>query len=344
MLDCYSYLLNDACYCPVQKASFNVITLPLKLNIVTPKNKIKGTYSGSSLSNMFRNKLKSEGISTLLPISATIQSRGRILDLASPVVMGILNVTPDSFYTKTQETDELLRIAEKMLNEGAAILDIGGASTKPGQSLIGEEEELQRIIPAIKVIQKYFPDAWLSIDTYNARVAEEAVYAGVSIVNDVSGGRFDKNMLATVAALKVPYIGMHIQGTPETMQNEPSYNNAVSEVRDYLRTLADECTAAGITDIIVDQGYGFGKTLEHNFQLLKSLHTFRMLGRPILAGISRKSMVCKALKVNPENALNGTTALHLLALQQGANILRVHDVKEAMQVIKLVALYEQTTI
>ena len=296
------------------------------------------------MNEILRKKLNKRAIKTLLPISATIQSRGRILDLSRPVIMGILNATPDSFHTGSTDPDTLLRTAEKMLNDGASILDIGGASTKPGQPLIKDEEELQRIIPVITRIHKHFPEAWLSVDTYNARVAQEAVHAGVSIVNDVSGARFDNKMLTTVAALKVPYIAMHMQGTPETMQNSPSYLNAVTEVRDYLRTLTDECSAAGIHDIIIDPGYGFGKTLEHNFQLLKSLHTFRMLGRPILAGISRKSMVCKALQVNPENALNGTTALHVLTLQQGANILRVHDVKEAMQVIKLVELYNNIEI
>ena len=181
-------------------------------------------------------------------------------------------------------------------------------------------------------------DAWISIDTYNATVAHEAVHAGAMMVNDVSGGRFDKKMLPTVASLGVPYIAMHMQGTPETMQHDPKYIDVVTEVRDHLRHLVDECAAAGITDVIIDPGFGFGKTLQHNFQLLNALPTFRILGRPLLGGISRKSMICKALKVNPVHALNGTTALHMLALQQGANMLRVHDVKEAMEAIHLTKL------
>ncbi len=274
---------------------------------------------------------------TLLPIQTTLQSKGRLLDISQPVVMGILNATPDSFYNKGQDSDadSLLRNAEKMLNDGAVILDIGGASTKPGAPLITVDEELERIIPVIAAIHKRFPDAWLSVDTYNALTASAAVAAGACIINDVSSGRFDETMIRTVAALKVPYIAMHMQGIPETMQEDPQYKDAVTEVRNYLLDVCNQCNSAGITDIVIDPGFGFGKTAEHNFQLLNALHTFRMLGRPILAGISRKSIVCKPLKVNPENALNGTTALHMAALQQGANILRVHDVKEAVEVIKL---------
>ena len=273
----------------------------------------------------------------MLPVATTICSKGRLLDLSKPVVMGILNATPNSFYNQGQDSEllPLLRNAELMLKQGATILDIGGASTKPGEPLINADAELQRVMPVVEELHRNFPDAWLSIDTYNATVAKQTVESGVAIVNDVSGARFDKEMLQTVAALKVPYIAMHMQGTPETMQHSPDYTDAVAEVRDYLRNLADECRTMGINDIIIDPGFGFGKTVEHNFLLLHSLHTFRMMGRPILAGISRKSMVCKSLHVNPEHALNGTTALHVIALQQGANILRVHDVKEAMEVIRL---------
>lgn len=274
---------------------------------------------------------------TLLPIQTTLQSKGRILSLAEPLVMGILNATPDSFYTKGKDSDKdsLLKIAEKMIRDGATILDIGGATTKPGAALISPDEELDRVIPAIELIHKNFPDVWLSADTYNAAVAKEAVAAGVSIINDVSAGRFDTDMLQTVANLKVPYIAMHMQGTPQTMQQDPQYTNVVTEVRDYLKDVAAQCYKAGIADVIIDPGFGFGKTLEHNFSLLNDLHTFRMLGKPVLAGLSRKSMICKALKINPEHALNGSTALHMAALQQGASILRVHDVKEAMEVINL---------
>ncbi len=253
------------------------------------------------------------------------------------MVMGILNATPDSFYNKGRDsgTEELLRHAEKMLKDGAAILDIGGVSTKPGSPIIEVQQELDRILPAIEAIHKQFPDAWLSCDTYSAQVAKQAVQAGVDIINDVSSGSIDKLMLQTVAALKVPYIAMHMQGIPETMQVNPQYDDALKEVRDYLKDICDQCNEAGVVDVIIDPGFGFGKTVAHNFELLKGLHTFRLLGRPVLAGISRKSMVCKPIKVSPEHALNGTTALHIVALQQGANILRVHDVKEAVEVITL---------
>jgi dihydropteroate synthase len=274
---------------------------------------------------------------TLLPIQTSIQSRGRLLDLSEPVVMGVLNVTPDSFYTKGRDSDVdgLLRNAAKMLNEGAKILDIGGASTRPGSALIGTDEELERVIPVVEVIHQAFPDAWLSADTYNATVAQAAVHAGVSIINDISSGSIDHAMLQTVAALKVPYIAMHMQGTPETMQQDPQYEDAVTEVYQYLAGVCHDAYRAGITDVIVDPGFGFGKTVAHNFQLLRSMHTFRMLGKPLLAGLSRKSLICRTLHVSPADALNGTTALHMVALQQGANILRVHDVKEAMEVIAL---------
>lgn len=274
---------------------------------------------------------------TVLPVQTTLQSKGRLLDISKPIVMGILNATPDSFYNKGRDSslDELLRNAEKMLGEGASILDIGGASTKPGAELINAEEELQRIIPVIEQIIKRFPGTWLSADTYNSITAKYAVNAGVSIINDVSSGAFDDKMLGTVASLKVPYIAMHMRGTPKTMQTEPQYDDVVAEVRSYLINVCDACSDAGITDIIIDPGFGFGKTVDHNFQLLSGLHSFRMLNKPILAGISRKSMICKPLGLNPEYALNGTTALHMVALQQGANILRVHDVKEAIEVVKL---------
>lgn len=277
---------------------------------------------------------------------AIIHSKGRELDVSSPVVMGILNATPDSFYSKGHgsDPDALLSIVEKMLKDGVAIIDIGGASTKPGQELIGADEELGRVIPVITAIHKRFPELWLSVDTYNARVATDAVAAGVAIVNDVSSGRFDAGMLQAVAALQVPYIAMHMQGTPATMQVQPEYNDTVAEVYDYLQGVCDQCAAAGIAEVIVDPGFGFGKTVEHNFELLGGLRRFQELGRPVLAGLSRKSMICKPLKVNPEHALNGTTALNMVALQQGANILRVHDVREAMEVIKLYRLLKSEAL
>lgn len=268
---------------------------------------------------------------------SVLHSKGRVLDLSLPVVMGILNATPDSFYNAGADSDieAILRNAEKMLKDGAAILDIGGASTKPGQQLIAADEELNRVMPVIAAIHQYFPEAWLSIDTYNSKVARETVNAGVSIVNDVSSGAFDSEMLQTVAALQVPYIAMHMQGKPLTMHQDPQYADVVAEVKSYLQSTCQQCEAAGVKEVIIDPGFGFGKTVAHNFALLRSLDTFKSLGKPILAGVSRKSMICKVLKVNPSHALNGTTALNMVALQHGANILRVHDVQEAMEVVRL---------
>lgn len=274
---------------------------------------------------------------TFLPVQTTLQSGGRLLDISKPVVMGILNATPDSFYNKGRDSspNALLANAEKMLREGAAILDIGGASTKPGSALINPGEEQNRILPVVAAINQHFPEAWLSVDTYNASTARAAIGAGASIINDISAGKFDKDMLSTVAALNVPYIAMHIQGTPEIMQQNPQYDDVVTEVRRELAAINAKCEAAGIADIILDPGFGFGKTIRHNFQLLNQLDTFRILGKPILAGLSRKSTIWKTLGTNADGALNGTTALNMVALQQGANILRVHDVKEAMEVVKL---------
>lgn len=273
-----------------------------------------------------------------LPISNnTIQSKGRLLSLSTPIVMGILNATPDSFYTKGRDNNVagMLATAEKMLKDGASILDVGGASTKPGQPLMDTTEELNRVLPVIEALNREFPEVWLSVDTYNATVARAAVAAGAHIVNDVSSGRFDPAMIATVAALRVPYIAMHMQGTPADMQINPAYQNVTLEVINYLQDVCRRCAEAGIVDIIIDPGFGFGKTVAHNFELLRSLSDFSVLGRPVLAGLSRKSMICKPLKINPDAALNGTTALNMAALQQGARILRVHDVKEASEVITL---------
>ena len=276
-------------------------------------------------------------MSELFPTATVLQSKGRLLDVSSPIVMGILNATPDSFYNKGRNSDleSLLIQAEQMLKAGASILDIGGASSKPGQPLMPPQQELERIIPVVEAIHNRFPDAWLSVDTYNSMVARHTILAGASIINDISSGAFDENMFSVVAALKVPYIAMHIQGVPEIMQKNPQYHNVVIEVRNSLSEICNRCSAAGIKDVIIDPGFGFGKTVAHNFQLLNYLHTFRILGRPILVGLSRKSIVCRTLNIEPENALNGTTALNMVAISQGANIIRVHDVKEAVEVVKL---------
>jgi dihydropteroate synthase len=278
---------------------------------------------------------------TLLPVATSLQSQGRLLSLEKPVVMGILNATPDSFYTHAGNnsiTKDLLELAEKMLNDGAVILDIGGASTRPGAEEVCVDEELRRVIPVIETLTRTFPDVWLSVDTYYGRVAKEAVAAGAAIINDISAGDMDPAMTGAAAALQVPYIAMHMQGAPRTMQDDPQYDDVVREVFEYLRNKVQACAALGIHDLVLDPGFGFGKTVAHNYALLSNLHVFRMLGKPLLAGISRKSMICKPLKVNPDKALNGTTALHMVALQQGASILRVHDVREAVETIKLFEL------
>jgi dihydropteroate synthase len=263
---------------------------------------------------------------------------GKELHFDSPLVMGVVNITPDSFYDggKYGSTDAAIKQAKKLIEEGADILDLGACSTRPNAIDIGEEEELKRLLPVLDYIAKHHPDTIISVDTYRAAVAKEAVKRGAHIVNDISAGTMDSALFETVAALKVPYILMHIQGTPETMQVNPTYIDVVEEVEEFLRTSIDKLHKAGVSQIIIDPGFGFGKSVEHNFALLKHLNRFTKLGFPIMAGLSRKSMINKVLKTKPENALTGTIALNTLALTQGAHILRVHDVKEAKQVIKLV--------
>ncbi len=286
----------------------------------------------------------------------TLNVCSRLLDLTRPVVMGILNVTPDSFFDGGRYTtlDNLLHQAEKMLTAGATLLDVGGASSRPGATEVTEVEELSRVLPAVESLAKHFPEALLSIDTWRGKVALAAVQAGAGLINDISAGRLDAAMyptLRTIHAVQtndhrwgpVPYILMHMQGRPETMQQAPIYIDVVTEVLDFFIAEVARLRALGVTDIVLDPGFGFGKTVEQNFQLLRQLDTFgQVLGLPVLAGLSRKSMICKVLKVNPEYALNGTTALHMVALQQGAKILRVHDVREAMEVIRLWGMLEST--
>ncbi|MCU0346217.1 MAG: dihydropteroate synthase [Saprospiraceae bacterium] len=267
----------------------------------------------------------------------TLNCRGKLLDLRQPVVMGILNLTPDSFFDGGRYTgvDAALAQAERMLSEGAALLDLGGMSSRPGAVLISEQEELGRVLPVVTAIAERFPAAILSVDTFRSNVAAQCVAAGASIINDIYAGRFDEKMFETVAALDLPYIMMHMQGDPGNMQAAPSYDDVVKEVLHFFIQKMGELRALGVKDIVLDPGFGFGKTVPHNYLLLNYLHVFSMLELPILAGISRKSMICKVLGVKPENALNGTTALHMVALQQGACILRAHDVKEAVQVVRL---------
>lgn len=278
---------------------------------------------------------------TPFPVGTLLQSRGRLLSVEKPVVMGILNATPDSFYKGSRVTAEkqILQRAEDMLAAGAAILDIGGASTRPGSKAPGLITEMRRVIPAIEAIIKRFSESWISIDTFHAQVAAAAVDAGASIVNDISGGLLDAKMLRTVAELRVPYIAMHMQGTPETMQQNPVYKDVVLEVFEILQQRYLAAREAGIRDVILDVGFGFGKTLAHNYTLLRDMRDFRALGCPLLAGISRKGMIWKALDVTADEALNGTTAAHMLALENGASILRAHDVKEAVEALRIWDLY-----
>lgn len=276
-------------------------------------------------------------------MNTSINCRGRLLDLSQPHVMGILNTTPDSFYDGGQlpTPEAVLRQAEQMLTDGATMLDIGGASSRPKSVVVPVEEELRRTIPAIEIILKYFPETLISIDTWRAAVAREALAAGASIINDISAGSMDPAYYPFLGALpekNVPYILMHMQGSPQTMQESPQYEDIVSEVLDFFITEIKKLRALGVQDILLDPGFGFGKTVAHNYTLLKHICTFEQVTDcPVLAGLSRKSMICKVLNVSPKDALNGTTALHVLALQQGVRILRVHDVKPAIEVIKIAA-------
>ena len=271
----------------------------------------------------------------------TLNCNGKLLVIDKPIVMGIINATPDSFYpgSRIQHTDDILYKAENMLNDGAVILDVGGQSTRPGSEQVGAEEELKRVIPAIEAITKNFPKALISVDTFYASVLKAAVEAGANIANDVSAGSIDDELLPMVASLKVPYVLMHMKGHPQTMQMNPIYDNVVTEVFDALNIKKQELKQSGINDIIIDPGFGFGKTIQHNFQLLKGLSFFKEMEAPLLVGVSRKSTVYKTLQVTPEEALNGTTVLHTIALLNGASILRVHDVKEAWEAIRLVNEY-----
>lgn len=267
----------------------------------------------------------------------TLNCNGILLDLTQPQIMGILNVTPDSFYDGAKWTtkDLILKQVAKMLEDGATVIDIGGVSSKPGAQQVLEQEELKRVIPVVQAIANRFPQAIISVDTFRAAVARQAVEAGAHIINDISAGKLDTDLLSTVADLQVPYILMHMQGTPKNMQKNPQYNNILLNVFDFFIERLNTLQQMGIKELILDVGFGFGKTLAHNYELLHQLSTFRLLKLPILVGISRKSMIWKALDNSPQQALNGTTALHMVALQQGAKILRVHDVKPAMEVIKL---------
>jgi dihydropteroate synthase len=274
----------------------------------------------------------------------TLNCKGRLLVVDKPLVMGIINTTPDSFYEGSRFTimEEILKQAEKMLKDGAAILDIGGQSTRPGSTQLSADEETERVVNVIQTLSLHFPDAIISIDTYHSAVAAAAIDAGASMVNDVSGGDMDEAMLQTVASLNVPYVCMHTKGTPETMQQLSVYEDVTREVLDHFIAKIVECKKSGIKDIIVDPGFGFAKTIKHNFELLRNLSAFRMLDCPLLAGLSRKSTIYKTLGTDAAGALNGTTVLNTIALLNGANILRVHDVKEAIEAVRLIEAMKTT--
>jgi len=269
----------------------------------------------------------------------TLNCKGRLLVAEHALVMGIINLTPDSFYDDSRSAvkDSLLPMVEKMISEGADIIDIGAQSTRPGADQLSAEDELTRLAGAVNLILKNFPDCIISIDTYYARVASDCIEAGASIINDVSGGKADEQMLATAASLNAPYVCMHSRGTPETMHQTTTYHNITAEVMEYFVEREQACREAGIHDLIIDPGFGFSKNAKGNFELLNQLSSFAIFERPILVGISRKSTIYKTLQTSVEHALNGTTVLNTVALMKGASILRVHDVKEARECVQLLS-------
>lgn len=274
---------------------------------------------------------------TFLNRKVTLNCKGKLVDLSSPTVMAILNVTPDSFYgnSRINNVDEALKTTEKFINEGATFIDIGAYSSRPGATDISVDEELNRSIPIIKAIAKEFPETLISIDTFRAKVAKECIAAGAHLINDISGGSLDHEMFDTVAKLDVPYIMMHMKGTPQTMQIEPKYDDVALEVVTYFTKKMAALKKLGVKDVIIDPGFGFAKTIDHNYELLNKMANLNVFELPILVGFSRKSMITKALNIQSADALNGTSILNTIALLKGASILRVHDVKEAIECIKL---------
>lgn len=271
----------------------------------------------------------------------TLNSKGRLLKSEKPLVMGILNITPDSFYegSRLTEMSNILKKCEQMVGEGATIIDIGGQSTRPKSTQLSAEVELKRILQPLQIIRKNFPQIFISVDTFYAQVAKEAIETGADIVNDISAGQMDAAMFRTVAQMNVPYILMHMRGTPQNMQELTDYRNVVDEVYDFLKQKKAEAITAGIKDVIIDPGFGFSKTIQQNFLILQHLSKFTDLQSPVLLGVSRKSTIYKTLGVSSEEALNGTTVLNTIGLLNGASILRVHDVKEAVEAINLVQAY-----
>nr|WP_316745054.1 dihydropteroate synthase [Pedobacter antarcticus] len=275
---------------------------------------------------------------TFLNRKITLNIKGELFDLSTPCVMGILNLTPDSFFgeSRISSTDAALKRVETCLLEGARFIDLGAYSSRPGAADVSTDEELKRIIPVIEAIVREFPQARLSIDTFRSRVAAESIHAGAHLINDISGGMLDKEMFNTVAGLGVPYILMHMKGTPQDMQNAPEYSHVGLDVIGYFAQKINELKALGVQDIILDPGFGFAKTLDHNYQLLNYMQNLDIFGLPVLTGISRKSMIYKLLGTKAEDALNGTTVINTIALLKGTSILRVHDVRAAMECIQLV--------
>ena len=273
---------------------------------------------------------------------SSINCKGKLIDLDTPKVMGILNITPDSFFDggKFKSDANILKHTEKMLSEGATFIDFGGYSSRPNAQHISEDEELLRVIPAVELLIKKFPEILISIDTFRSNVATKCVNIGACMINDISAGNMDVKMFTTVAKLQVPYIIMHMQGTPQTMQKSPKHVDIVHEVIHYFSKKVNELHALNVNDIIIDVGFGFGKTPEQNYELLKNLSLLKNLEVPILTGISRKSMLYKLLKITPAKALNATTVANTMALMNGTNILRVHDVKEAVEAIIIVNAIE----
>ncbi|MCA0233001.1 MAG: dihydropteroate synthase [Bacteroidetes bacterium] len=270
----------------------------------------------------------------------TLNIAGKLLDLSTPQVMGILNVTPDSFFSGSRvlQIEDAYKKADKMLSEGASMLDIGGHSTRPGADAVSEEEELTRVLPVVEMLRKRFPEAIISIDTFRASVARNSIEAGAHIINDIAGGNLDPLMFETVAELNVPYILMHSRGTPQTMKELNQYDDLVTDVLRELQAKIYQLRQLGVKDIVADMGFGFAKNADQNYVLLRELRAFEALEVPLLVGVSRKSMIWRKLDITPDQSLNGTTALNTVAILNGANILRVHDVKEAIEVVKLVRL------
>ena len=268
----------------------------------------------------------------------TINCGGELLDLSEPKIMGILNIAPDSFYDggNYSSKEKILEQVNTMINDGCDIVDIGAYSSRPGAEDITADKELKRLLPVLEIVRTKFPDIIISVDTFRSEVAKKVVGDfSVNIINDISAGELDAKMFETMAELNVPYILMHMQGNPQNMQNNPQYNNVIQELINYFSEKVEKLKLLGVNDLIIDPGFGFGKTVDHNYQILKHLNDFKIFELPILVGLSRKSMINKLLEISPEEALNGTTALNTLALINGANILRVHDVKEAKETIKL---------